>query len=182
MEYWRTFFCKSISTWKSTSFLTAFNTLIIFINFYFSNLFSCLLRGTSTLWLCFRAKILHSFSTEWHKIPKWFLFACCLFIPQDQKYIYMKSSKKQFCGIVVLERDLVEKLEPKCDHDFSPGSTETKKRNTVLISSVLDFIRDLRFPTFWNEAKWHLFIKKNEFFGLFWIVDLVIKVRKMKIK
>ena len=31
----------------------------------------------------------------------------------------MKSLKKNFHGIVVLERELVEKLEPKCDHDFS---------------------------------------------------------------
>ena len=46
-------------------------------------------------------------------------FACCSFIPQDKKYIYMKSSKKNFCGIVALERDIVGKLEPKCDHDFS---------------------------------------------------------------
>ena len=34
-------------------------------------------------------------------------FACCPFIPQDKKYIDMKSSKKNFCGIVALERDLV---------------------------------------------------------------------------
>ena len=49
-------------------------------------------------------------------------FACCSFITQDKKYIYMKSSKKIVHGILVLERNLVEKLEPKCDHDFSiPG-------------------------------------------------------------
>ena len=40
-------------------------------------------------------------------------FSCCLFIPQDKKYIYMKSSKRNFRGIDVLERDLVGKLEPK---------------------------------------------------------------------
>ena len=34
----------------------------------------------------------------------------------------MKSTKKNFRGIVVLECDLVGKLGPKCDHDFSiPG-------------------------------------------------------------
>ena len=47
--------------------------------------------------------------------------ACCSFIPQGKKYIYMKSSKKNF-EVVVLERDLVGKLEPKFDHDF-PHST-----------------------------------------------------------
>ena len=53
--------------------------------------------------------------------------ACCSFILQDKKYIYMKSSKKKFRGIVVLERDLVGKLEPKCDHDFSiPGQLKEK--------------------------------------------------------
>ena len=31
----------------------------------------------------------------------------------------MKSSKKIFRGIVVLERDLVGMLKPKYDHDFS---------------------------------------------------------------
>ena len=34
------------------------------------------------------------------------------------KYIYMKSLKKFFRDIVVLERNLVGKLMPKCDHDF----------------------------------------------------------------
>ena len=44
----------------------------------------------------------------------------------------MESSKKKFRGIVVLERDLVGKLEPKCDHDFSiSGRFKEKKRNTV---------------------------------------------------
>ena len=34
----------------------------------------------------------------------------------------MKSLKKNFRGIFVLERDLVGKSEPKCDHNFSiPG-------------------------------------------------------------
>ena len=55
------------------------------------------------------------------------LVACCLFIPQDIKYIYMKSSKKKFRGLVILERDLVGKLGPKCDHDFSiPGRLKQK--------------------------------------------------------
>ena len=45
--------------------------------------------------------------------------ACCSFIPYDKKYIFMKSSKKIFRGIVVLERDLVGMLKPKYDHDFS---------------------------------------------------------------
>ena len=45
-------------------------------------------------------------------------FACCSFIPQNKKYIYMKSSKKKFRGIVVLERDLVGKLESKCVHEI----------------------------------------------------------------
>ena len=50
------------------------------------------------------------------------IFACCSYIPHDKKYIYMKSLKKNVRGIVVLERDLVGKLKPKCDHDFSiPG-------------------------------------------------------------
>ena len=54
-------------------------------------------------------------------------YACCSFIPQDKKYIYMKSSKKKFRGIIVLERNLVGKLEPKCDHDFSiPGRLKQK--------------------------------------------------------
>ena len=49
-------------------------------------------------------------------------FAFCSFIPQDKKYIYIKSSKKILRGIVVLEHDVVGKLEPKCDHDLSiPG-------------------------------------------------------------
>ena len=53
--------------------------------------------------------------------------ACCSFIPQEQKYIYMKSSEKIFRSIVVLERDPVGKLEPKCDHDFSiPGRLKQK--------------------------------------------------------
>ena len=39
----------------------------------------------------------------------------------------MKSLKKIFRGIVVLESDLVGKLEPKCDHDFSiPGRLKQK--------------------------------------------------------
>ena len=39
----------------------------------------------------------------------------------------MKSSKKNFRGIVILERDLIEKLEAKCDHDFSiPGRLKQK--------------------------------------------------------
>ena len=54
-------------------------------------------------------------------------FACCSFIPQDEKYIYMKSSKKNVRGIDVLERDLVGKLGPKCDHDLSiPGRLKQK--------------------------------------------------------
>ena len=54
-------------------------------------------------------------------------FACFSFIPQDKKYIYMKSSKTNFRGIVVLERNLVGKLEPKCDHDFRiPGQLKQK--------------------------------------------------------
>ena len=53
--------------------------------------------------------------------------ACCSFIPQDKKYIYKKSSKKNVRDIVVLERDLVGKLEPKCDHDLSiPGRLKQK--------------------------------------------------------
>ena len=54
-------------------------------------------------------------------------FTCCSFIPQGTKYIYLKSLKKTFRGIVVLERDLVGNFEPKCDHDFStPGRLEQK--------------------------------------------------------
>ena len=54
-------------------------------------------------------------------------FACCSFISQDKNYIYMISSKKTFRGIVVLERDLVGKLEPNFDHDFSiPGRLKQK--------------------------------------------------------
>ena len=68
----------------------------------------------------------------------------------------MKSLKKKFRGIVVLERDLVGKLEPKCDHEMN-DHFEMKRNGTYLY-------------------------KKNEFFGLFSIVHLVIKVRKMKIK
>ena len=53
--------------------------------------------------------------------------SCCSFIPQDKKCIYMKSSKKNCRDIVVLKRDLVGKLEPKCDHDFSiPGRLKQK--------------------------------------------------------
>ena len=54
-------------------------------------------------------------------------FAWCSFIPQDKKYIYIKSSKKIFRGIGVLERDLDGNLEPKCGHDFSiPGQLKQK--------------------------------------------------------
>ena len=39
----------------------------------------------------------------------------------------MKSWKKFFSGIVVVECELVDKLEPKCDHDFSiPGRLKQK--------------------------------------------------------
>ena len=58
------------------------------------------------------------------------LFAYCSFIPQDEKYIYMKSSKKHFRGIVILECDLVRKLEPKCDHDFSISGRRKQKSAT----------------------------------------------------
>ena len=55
------------------------------------------------------------------------IFFASSFIPQDKKYIYVKSSKKKFRGIVVIERDLVGNLEPKCDHDFSiPGRLKQK--------------------------------------------------------
>ena len=55
-------------------------------------------------------------------------FFCMLFVYSSRyKYIYMKSSKKNLRGIVVLERDLVGKLEPKSDHDFSiPGRLKQK--------------------------------------------------------
>ena len=57
-------------------------------------------------------------------------FACYFFIPQDEKYSYIKSSKKNFRGIVVLERDIVGKLEPKCDHDLGiPGRLKQKSVN-----------------------------------------------------
>ena len=42
----------------------------------------------------------------------------------------MKSSKKKFRGIVVLERDLVGKLKPKCDHDFSTPDWLKQKSET----------------------------------------------------
>ena len=61
----------------------------------------------------------------------------------------MKSSKKNFRGIVVLERNLAGKFEPKYDHDFSiPGRLKQKKRNTVLISSVFVFVRDIVLQNF----------------------------------
>ena len=58
----------------------------------------------------------------------------------------MKSSKTNFRGIVVLERDLVGRLEPKCDHDFTiPGRL---KQKSGTISSVWAFVRDIRFSKF----------------------------------
>ena len=75
-------------------------------------------------------------------------FACCSFIPLDKTYIYMKSSKKKFRGIVVLKRDLVGKSEPKCDQDFGIPNRVKQKSATVLISSVLAFVRDTRFSKF----------------------------------
>ena len=75
----------------------------------------------------------------------------------------MKNWKQNFRGIVLLERDLVGKLEPKCDHDFSiPCRLKQNKRKAVLISSVLAFVQDIRFPKFWNEAKWHLFFTASK--------------------
>ena len=46
-------------------------------------------------------------------------FPYCSFIPQDKKIYLHEKLEKKFRGIVVLERDLVGKLEPKCNHDFS---------------------------------------------------------------
>ena len=45
--------------------------------------------------------------------------------------------------------------------------TETKKRNTVLVSRVLVFVRVIHFLKFWIEAKWHLFVKKWIFWPIF---------------
>ena len=42
----------------------------------------------------------------------------------------MKSSTEIFRDIVVLERDLVGKLEPKCDHDFSIPDRLKQKSTT----------------------------------------------------
>ena len=42
----------------------------------------------------------------------------------------MKSLKKKIRGIVVLERDILGKLEPKCDHDFSIPS-ELKQKSAA---------------------------------------------------
>ena len=94
----------------------------------------------------------------------------------------MISSKKNFCGIVVLEPDLVGKLEPKCDHNFSIPS-RLKQKSATQFQSVA-YQLSFRIYVFQNfEMKQMAPIcKKNEFFCLFSIVHLVIKVRKMKIK
>ena len=60
----------------------------------------------------------------------------------------MKNSKKDFRSVVVVVRDPVGKLESKCDYDFSIPGRLKKKRNTFLISSMLAFVRDIRFPKF----------------------------------
>ena len=59
-------------------------------------------------------------------------FAYCSFILRDKKYIHTKSSKQNVRGIVVLERDLVGKLEPKCDHELSiPGRLKQKSATQI---------------------------------------------------
>ena len=54
-----------------------------------------------------------------------FLHVVRLFL-KIKKYSH-KMLEKKFRGIVLLERDVVGKVKPKCDHDFSiPGRLKQK--------------------------------------------------------
>ena len=124
------------------------------------------LRGTSTLWLGFRAKIQHFFSTEWHKISQWFfLHVVRLFL--KIKNIFIWKVRKTFSRYSRPRTNLSEGWSQNVTMIFHPRSTQIKKRNTGLISSVLAFFRDISFPKFWNEAKRHLFVKKMNFLAYF---------------